>query len=453
MTRPDLTVSGPPAPPVFDGAASRDRPYLQPDVETASRQQIDQWQQESLPEAIDFALARSPFISDLWAAAGVTASDVRTTEQLRLRAPAFTQSDVTRRAAATADPFGGLLSLDRSEISLIAATSGTTGVPLALPQYPGNPRSVATSRDLWDEGLRPGDTVVRMSTAARTGFQYPGDDLLAELGVMTVKLDGHPSNAPALIAACRQFGPVGMSIMTRPLLMEMEALATAQGFDLAQALQSFRSVTFGGETLDTALRDRLTSLFGRVRSQTSLGNTIAAVECRQGDGGHTWEDLVHVEVRDPDTHELVADGEIGELIVTTLQERAMPLLRFRTEDLVRYTSQRCGCGRTHGRIWTLGRLGDGVSIAGKTVLPATLFPVVGRVEEARDGIFQFIVEDDGSVALRVGCRVGRDSDVVRRELTQHVGEFLGVDCPVTMVDPDDIIKTGSGIKFPRIVRR
>jgi phenylacetate-CoA ligase len=427
--------------------------YLEPEIELAPRVEIERRQREGLAETIDHALGHSPFLRDLWSAAGVEPGSIECLEDFTDRAPTFTQADATTWGQAHRDPFGGLLCMPLSEITFIGATSGTTGVPLALPQYDGNPRTVATSRDLWEEGLRPGETLVSLSPSYRMGFVHPGHEVGERLGVRTVRLEAGLGSARAVLEATRRYGPVAINIMSRPLLVELEDRAAALGVDLEPELRSYRGATFGGEPLDGTLKHRLEALFGRVRNHTGLGNTIAAVECREADGSHTWEDLVLVEVVDPDSGAPVPEGEPGELVVTTLAERATPLLRFRTRDLVRYTSERCGCGRTHGRVWTLGRVGDGVRAGDRTITPVSLLPVLAEVPETRDGVFQLVVGAGGLARVRAGRRPGGRSDgQVRADVAAALKRFLGLPVPVEVVDLDSIVRSGSRIKVQRIVR-
>jgi phenylacetate-CoA ligase len=423
----------------------------QPDLEQLPRTALGALQRERLDWAVGYALERSAFHRDLWARAGLTASSIGGRADFTALAPRFTQADVTGWGLAHGDPFGGLCCLPRHEITFVGATSGTTGVPLALPQYAGNPRETATCRDLWEEDLRPGETILLLSPGYRSGFTPPGRGAAERLGLRVVQLEAGLGSAPAVLEAIRRFRPASMTIVNRPLVVELERSAAAQGITLDEVTGCFRGMVFGGEPLDAVLRDRLTTLFGRVRNQTGLGNTIAAVECRAADGHHTWEDLVLVEVLDPVSGHAVPEGEVGELVVTTLEERAMPLLRFRTQDLVRFSAEPCPCGRTHGRIWPQGRVGDDVRVGGRRLTPVVLFPAVAAVPEARDGVFQ-LVDSGAAVRVRVGRRTGRPDGIVRAELEAAIAAVVGEPVPVDLVEPDDIMRAGPRIKIRRIVR-
>lgn len=428
--------------------------YFDPDIELAERSRLRSIQERLLQQSIEFTLERSAFAKDLWSRAGVDPRKISSIEDFTEKAPAFFQRDVTNWAADHKDSYGGMLCLDKRHVTFIASTSGTTGIPMALPQYEGNPRAIASSRDMWEEGLAPGETTMRLNIISRGALVPATHEVVEKLGLRTVCLVNNPGVAADLIEASRRFRPVSFSLISRPVMIALQDYAEAHNVDLREVFASYRCVTFGGEPLGADGRKVLESWFGRVRIHTGLGNTVAAVECLAGNGGHTWEDLVLVEVRDPETFEPLAEGEVGELVVTTLQERGTPLLRFRNEDLVRWTSEPCSCGRTHGRIWTLGRRGDGVRIRGKLVLPSSLLPVFAPFPETRDELFQIVIADNGQdeLRVRVGRGEGRSDSELRQALESEISAQLGLPASVELQSKAKLMSSGPGYKIPRIVR-
>jgi len=107
---------------------------------------------------------------------------------------------------------------------------------------------------------------------------------------------------------------------------------------------------------------------GRVYDAYGLTETLVGVECNCHDGFHYWEDSVYVEVVSPDTGEPLEDGEIGEIVVTSLLREAMPIIRYRTGDMGFISREKCDCGCTAPRVWIIGRkertlmLLDGVKV-------------------------------------------------------------------------------------------
>ena len=110
--------------------------------------------------------------------------------------------------------------------------------------------------------------------------------------------------------------------------------------------------------------------------QTGVGDVGAATECREHDGCHFWEDTCYLEHLDPDGADRSATASAASWSSTTLIDKIAPLVRYRSDDLVRLTREQCACGRTHGRVWPLGRKGDEVVVDGTSVLPGDLWAAV-----------------------------------------------------------------------------
>ena len=115
-----------------------------------------------------------------------------------------------------------------------------------------------------------------------------------------------------------------------------------------------------------------------------------------------------VECLDPEGDEPVADGEPGELVATTLFNRVWPLVRYRSDDIVRVTRDACACGRTHARVWPIGRKGDEVVVDGRPVLPLDVWDAVESAPGAGLGLFQVVrpAREVDVLRLRVGYRPG-----------------------------------------------
>jgi phenylacetate-CoA ligase len=165
---------------------------------------------------------------------------------------------------------------------------------------------------------------------------------------------------------------------------------------------------------------------------------------------------VLVEHLDPDGTDTVPGGHRGELVVTALDNRTMPLVRFRSDDLVEMTRERCGCGRTHGRLKTAGRKGDEVIVDGRSVLPMDVWEAVERFDETALGLFQIIRTASQMDSLRL--RVGHDGSTAKPgelsdRLAEAVGEATGVVPEIELVPNDDLLRLGPPHKIPRVAKR
>ena len=134
------------------------------------------------------------------------------------------------------------------------------------------------------------------------------------------------------------------------------------------------TLVIGAEPHTEAQRKRIEKMFG-VKAYNSFGLSEmngpgVAFECTYQNGLHVWEDAYIVEIIDPKTLQAVPDGEYGELVMTTLDREAMPLLRYRTRDITRILTGNCECGRTHRRLDRItGRTDDMFIIKGCNVFP------------------------------------------------------------------------------------
>ena len=166
-----------------------------------------------------------------------------------------------------------------------------------------------------------------------------------------------------------------------------------------------------------------------------------ACECSLQQGLHGWEDHFLFEIIDPDTGQPVAEGEAGELVITTLTKQALPMLRYRTRDITRITTARCECGRTHARILRItGRNDDMLIIRGVNVYPSQIEAVlVGRPQLAPH--YQLVVQRQGvldEVQIEVEAQPGVPCDsfgVLAHGLAHHVKVHVGISTMVTVLEP------------------
>ena len=191
---------------------------------------------------------------------------------------------------------------------------------------------------------------------------------------------------------------------------------------------------------------------------TSAGDTGASWEHQEHDGYTLWEDTVFAEVLEPASNSPVPEGEVGELVATDIDNQAAPLIRFRSGDLVRLTTEPAASGRTHARQWIVGRKGDETVVAGRAIVLMEVWAAVEELPELSDGLFQIIRHSPemDSLRLRVGYAPDRTSDLPELELRleKHLFDRLGVPCDLEMVPVDELLsRTSSVAKFPRVVKK
>ncbi|WP_406276679.1 phenylacetate--CoA ligase family protein [Nocardia sp. NBC_00881] len=430
------------------------RRYWQPDIETMPRAGLRELQEKRMLELIPAAYENSGFYRELWSAAGVDPNRVRSLEDFLALIPTFTKDDLRAYRDRTGDPFAGLLQVPVGELTSIMTTSGTTGTPELVPEIwdVASPLPGCSIRDLWEVGLRPGDRVMVPAGAFRGFF----DMFYQELGLVPIYVDSWIGRGAELLTAMRRFRPAYIQ-MIMPTVLELERLESA--YDVRDAFSSVKGAAFAGQPLGASLAAKVKDAWGvELFTYSSAGDTGTAWECREHNGYHLWEDLVLAESLETESARPVADGTVGELVATDLDNRAAPLIRYRSGDLVRFDRGVCGCGRTHVRQWIIGRLGDETVVEGKPVVVGEVWQAVESQRETHDGMFQIIRESrvTDRLRLRVGYQSESEPDLndLRGRLRAAVASRVGVEPEIELVPVDDLIARSSSVaKFPRVVKK
>jgi len=175
------------------------------------------------------------------------------------------------------------------------------------------------------------------------------------------------------------------------------------------------------------------------------GVAIECIEAKQG--LHIWEDHFIPEIINPETGQPVADGEKGELVITTITKQGIPLIRYRTRDITSIDRSLCVCGRTHGRIARLsGRSDDMLIIRGVNVFPSQIESILVRVEGVEPHYMLIVDRKDNLDTLEVQVEVNEQmfSDEIKvlqslgRRIEKEIKDMLGVTSTVKLVEPKTI---------------
>lgn len=426
--------------------------YLEPDIETMSRSDLEALQEERLLDLLPEVYEHAGLMRKMWDEAGVKPADIRNLEDYRERAPFVGKDDIRHFRDEHSDPFGGLLAVERSAVSTVFSTSGTTGdaTLYAHTWERWHPFWATLARDLWEIGVRPGDYVLGSGFKVR-GQLYHADQIC---GAIPLMVDTGIGAWPEAIEAILQYRPV-YATLTGLSLPELDHLSKT--VDMVDVFSSFKGVSFAGEPLSARMRRRLVAWGAETFVWTSTGDVTAAFECREHDGCHAWEDTVLLEAVSADGRDEVADGEIGELVATSLDNPATPLIRFRSDDLIRRTRVACGCGRTHARFWPVGRKADETIVQGRSLVPMDIWQALETVPETEAAVFQLVRPAREVDELRV--RVGYDDttpawalDDVRDRVAAAVEERTGVTPHVELLPEPELLARARGGKLARVVK-
>ena len=335
----------------------------QPEIEKMPREQLRQLQVKKLRETINVCL-NSPFYKKRLEELGITADSIQTPEDIR-KIPFTTKQDLRENY-----PFG-LVGGNMDEAVRLHSSSGTTGQPTVVVYSEHDICSWANmiARNMYMVGCRKEDVFQNSSGygmfTGGLGFQYGSE----WLGCMT--LPAGSGFTKRQIKFITDYGTTCLHAIPSYAIRLAEVIKD-EGVDLSKT--KLHTLFIGAEPHTEEQRRRIERMLG-VKAYNSFGMTEmngpgVAFECKYQDGMHLWEDNYIVEIVDPDTLEPVPDGEMGEMVLTTLDRTMMPILRYRTRDLTRIIPGECKCGRTHRRIDRItGRTDDMCIIKGVNVFP------------------------------------------------------------------------------------
>ena len=426
--------------------------YLDARIETMPRPELERLQLGRLLPILTLAYERAGLVRRKWEAAGVKPDHIKSLADFSRLVPFITKDDIRAYRQETGDPFGGVLCADRAELRSIQGTSGTTGDPTFISRRDLKAPLMESgfSRSFWDMGLRPGEFGIVINTTMRGSTMAP----LVDFGLIPIVLDHDPREIPRLIQLIRQYRPTLLSILSNPLLIALEQFERETQIDLAEVFGPMKGILWGGEPLGARGR-RLTQRWGmKIFEIVSVGDSSITIECSAHTGAHAWEDEVLVEHLDPQTLQPAPDASFGELVVTPLQNSVDPLVRFRSEDLVWLTRERCACGRTHLHYKVQGRTGDEVVVGGRYILPRDVWPAIEDVEETSAALFQIVKPQRvmERLRLRVGFAGSPDVAALERRVAQGIHDLLSVPADIELVPNEALLKLGPPHKIPRIVK-
>ena len=353
---------------------------LAPEVETrpwAEQFVIDDAQYRN---QLDYLQAHSAFYQKKFEAAGIGESGAGGLADIG-QLP-FTEKSEIRASCTLDNPIGSHLCVDRSEIVRIYSTSGTTGTPSYIPLTARDLDNWVTTsaRSYSASGVEAGQRIVSTYNA---GPFVAGAALAAFDKLAMCHIPVGTGNTERLMTAIRLLKPEA-AVLTPSYAAYLIEWAAEKGFDLKGS--SVQRVLVAGEPGggEPAFRKKLEEGWGaRVTEAMGIGDIGVSLwgECEYQQGMHLGgRGFIHAELIDPDSGASIAmqDGAMGELVLTHLQHRAAPLLRFRTRDHVEVWTSACKCGRTSPRIRCIGRTDDMLIVRGVNVFPSAIREVVSE---------------------------------------------------------------------------
>jgi len=412
------------------------------DVECADRAVLQVLQSDHLKKLIPYIYHNCPVYKQKLEDAGVSPDSVQSIDDIK-RLPFTTKEDMRDHY-----PYG-LFSAPQDQINEIHVSSGTTG----------NPTLVGYTRDdlaLWGDvmartlccaGAEPDDTIqIAYGYGLFTGglgFHYGA----LEMGLRIIPTSS--GQTARQLKIMQDFKPRIIGC-TPSYALYMAEEAKEMGIDPREG--NWRIGIFGAEPWSDSIRHEIEDAWNMLATDVyGLSEIIGpgvAQECQHKDGLHIFSDVFFPEIIDPETGEEVAPGEDGELVITTLTKQGIPLIRYRTRDIVSISCEKCRCGRTSPRISKIkGRTDDMIVVRGINVFPSQIEHVLVGIEGTQPH-YQIVVDrqahklDQVEVLVEVEERFFSDEikhlNELRDTIRKEIQAVLSVGVKVTLVEPKTI---------------
>ncbi len=410
--------------------------FWQKDIETISRRALEALQLKRLKQTVRLACKNIPFYQENFSALNIKPRDIIALKDIQ-KLPFTAREDLRANY-----PFG-MLAVDTEQVVRLHTSSGTTGKPKAIffSKKDISQAAELIARCLVMTGTTKGDVLQNMMTYGLfTGalvMHYGAE----KVGVLVIPAG--PGNTQRQIALMQDFKSTTLHI-TPSYALYLASVMGNEGIDPKRDL-SLRRAYLGSEPYSEETRNKIEKFFGidvyNSYGLSEMNGPGVAFECMEKNGMHLWEDNFIMEIIDPETGENLPEGEKGELVLTTLCREAMPILRYRTRDIVMIIPGRCACGRTHRRISRIiGRSDDMIIIRGVNIFPQQIERVLMGIKAVAQN-YQIVLEAYDRITVRVEISKdlfdGRVEHLVnlRNEITEKLRSEILVRPTVELLEP------------------
>jgi len=416
--------------------------YFQPEIETASREQIRAWQNERLVKTVNRVWNNCEYYRNKMKDQGVEPGDIQSVDDL-WKLPFLTKDDLRE-----AYPYG-LMSAPLSDCVRIQSTSGTTGKRV-VAFYTQN------DIDLWEDCCARAIVAVggTKDDVCHVSYGY---------GLFT--------GGPGLNGGSHKVGcltlPMSSGNTERQLQFMCDLGSTiicctpSYAAYLAENIHEkglrdqikLKAGIFGAEAWTEEMRRDIEKQLGikayDIYGLTEISGPGVSFECEAQTGMHINEDHFIAEIIDPKTGKVLPMGEKGELVFTSITKEAFPLLRYRTKDICVLSDAPCPCGRTHVKMSKpMGRSDDMLIVKGVNVFPSQIEMVL--LNKGLTANYQIVVDRQGhndSIEVRVEMTPELFSDKINsitdmeKDITEALKSMLGIYAKVTIVEPKSIVRS------------
>ncbi len=427
-------------------------PIWNEEMETMNREVRKSLQLFRLKELVWYVYDNVPFYKKKFNEMSIKPNEINSLDDIT-RLPFTTKLDLRDNY-----PYG-LFAVPMEKIVRIHASSGTTGKPTVVgyTQEDIETWSEVMARSLTASGATRHSII---QNAYGYGLFTGGLGIhygVEKMGAAVIPISG--GNTARQLLLLEDFGP-DMLTCTPSYTLYLAEEAEKKGLNFNKL--NLKYGVFGAEPWSEAMRKeiekRLPIKALNIYGLSEIIGPGVANECLEQNGLHIYDDHFYAEIVNPSTGLHVKEGEQGELVITTLTKKGIPLIRYRTRDLTRFIPGECKCGRTHPRIdRIMGRTDDMLIIRGINVFPSQIEEVLVQIEEVSPQ-YQLIVErehnlDILTVMVEVNQKVFSDEikalEMVEKKIQLEIENVLGISVKIKLVEPRTVERSEG--KAKRIV--
>ena len=424
--------------------------YWDKKIETASRRELEKIQLKLLKAQVKYCYENSNFYKNKFEDVGISPEDIKTLDDIQ-KIPFTYKNDLRDNY-----PFG-MVTVPMEEIVELHASSGTTGNPV-VGAYTKSDMDVwaeLMARSLYTTGVRKEDIMHNAYGyglfTGGLGFHYGaqkiGTTILPISGGMTERQIKLMQDLGSTILCC-----------TPSYAIYLAETMIRKGINPKKDLK-LKIGHFGAEPWSEKIRERIEKELSieayDIYGLTELCGPGVSVECSEHNGLHIWEDHFLIETINPKTGEVIAPGEEGELVFTTLTKKGLPMLRFRTRDISVIQNEPCKCGRTHSRMMRIrGRSDDMMIIRGVNVFPSQIeYAILGLPELAAQ--YEIILDrPDALDVFIIRVELTKESvknsqselEKLKLKIKQKVNNITGLSPIIELVKPGVLPRTAGKAK-------
>jgi len=417
--------------------------FWEKNVETIDRKKLEKLQLTRLKKTVTNA-GKSYYYGKLFKEKGISADSIKSLEDIR-KIP-FTNKDDLREHW----PYG-FIAVSKDELVRMHSSSGTTGRATVVFHTSDDIAvwSNLLARCMYMAGMRKSDVFQNMMTyglfTGGLGFHYGAE----KIGALVIPAGA--GNSKRQIQLMMDFETTVVHVIPSYAL-HLSTVFSELNLDPRKQTK-VRIAFLGAEPHTEKMRLKIEEIYGykafNSYGLSEMNGPGVAFECPCQEGMHIWEDSFLTEIIDPQTLQPVADGEEGELVMTTLERKGMPLLRYRTKDLTRIIPAPCTCGRTHRRIERIkGRTDDMLILKGVNIFPMQIEKKLMEIPGVGTNFLIILEREEFNDSMTVKVEVTKDYfsgevkqlEALRRKIIEELKSEILITPRVDLVEPESIPK-------------